>query len=410
MRNLTVIFIFALTTTATPASGGSYLGTTFCTSVTGCDQGFPAFSEANGIPPFAITRPSTFVQAGGVLPVRVCVDSAATVLVDAVVWALTMWNQLEARTENCYRCGTIEESPLLDDPTLNPVLASIVLHELGHCAFGLDHPNRPWYNHGNDPEDPNDDYLPTSYTLSWNVQSPDPGTPGDNGGMSVGADQIRGSFDDSQLAPLGMLAESVSWFRTSDNSPVALDTEATDIENFSRSVSANLPAGHSWAANANRKVAATLGHATTQAVMYSGAYGLQIFNGLSPDDVRMVQMAQTGENLINDSGGGDDYTTPLSLVPCADPHEVRVRLLAMSPDGPLGKCTARVDYSFVQNPLLARHFELLPEQGHAALELEVNSDLAWEYLIPIFADSYESENTDAWSTVAARQPSVGNDD
>jgi len=94
-----------------------------------------------------------------------------------------------------------------------------------------------------------------------------------------------------------------------DNNPVIVDATVIDEATYSRSVAANLPAGHTWAANGNRRVAESLGVPLTQAVMYGLTVPEHEYSGLSADDVNMVRMGIAGEDLM--AGTKDDYTVEL---------------------------------------------------------------------------------------------------
>lgn len=280
-----------------PAVGGAgvFLGTTHCTPTVGCLTGRPASDDSQVVNPFGVTHPRTFAQMGTTTPVRVCVESTpGAPLYEVTAWAIEKWNALAARTENCSRCAAIEEPFTPTDPVFPPALSDVILHELGHCALGLDHVNRLWDVDGDGQHDQ------TSFTLSHSVFYPT--------GLKVGPDQIRGSLDDEHLAPFGQLGASVHWFRRSDNDPVIVEPlTPVDIFTYSRDIEGEtLPAGHSWAANANRVVASTLGHNGTQAVMYSALREGSIYHGLTADDVSMVKLARTGE----DTQIGGEMTTP----------------------------------------------------------------------------------------------------
>lgn len=367
------------------APAGSYLGTTICDFVTGCNAAKPASVPEEDpyiVNPQSIVHPVTFQQAGGTLTVRLCVESTVQGLLDAVDWAVARWNAMTPRTENCLRCTTFEEGdPDLGDPNARLALTTTVLHELGHCALALDHPNRIW-----DPEG-DGSYDFTSFTLSWNATYP--------GGIDAGADFIRGSRDDTHDGPLGGIAESVSWFRRADNDPVVVDSTVIDTTTYSRSATSGLPPGSSWGANANRRVAETLGHGSTSAVMQAGQAVWQYFNDLAADDANMMKMARAGVDLM--AGTSDDYTLSLEVVPCAESYDVRLRFLAMGVGGALGECTWDVDYAYPQNPTLARVFKLLPAENETHLELTFNSDIPWTFGVPLFVDGFDSGNTTAWS-------------
>jgi hypothetical protein len=319
------------------------------------------------------------------------VSSGSPSLIGPTQRAISTWNALIATTQNCIECALWEGPPSMGD-TFHA--ESAILHELGHCALGLDHPNRPW--------DADNDgiFENTSFTRSWGVGLP--------GGISAGDDDIRGSFDDLHRAPdtPTKLAESVSWFRRSDNDPVIVDGTVIDLDTYSRSVAANLPANHTWAANGNRVVARTLGQPFTQAVMYSLIGPGQQYLGLSADEVNMVRMGMAGEDLM--AGTADDYTVELVFVTdCASNlSAIRVTFAQMSSRGavPVATCEgATIDYAFPPlNPMLARHFEVVELLPTFAPVIRLDPDLSWDTDPPVsivFQDDFESGDFSAWTTV-----------
>lgn len=304
--------------------------------------------------------------------------------------AIATWNALVATTQNCLGSALWEGSSSTGD-TFHA--ESVILHELGHCALGLDHPDRPW--------DADNDgvFEPTSFTRSWGALHP--------GGINAGADGIRGSFDDLNRAPGSptKIAESVSWFRRSDNNPVIVDGTVIDLDTYSRSVATNLPANHTWAANGNLAVARSLGEPFTHTVMYSLIDPGQQYSGLSADEVNMVRMGMTGEDLM--AGTDDDYTVELVYVAdCASNlSAIRVTFAQMSlgDPAPAAVCEgADIDYAFPPpNPMLARHFEVVELFATIAPVIRLDPDLNWDTGPPIsvvFQDDFESGDLSAWTT------------
>jgi hypothetical protein len=370
---------------------GSFNYVADCNEMTGCDPGVPKSDPTQTVPPFAITHPLGYDVKGGEIEIPICVSSDDPTLIGPTQRAIATWNALIATAQNCLHCTLWEEDP---PPADTFHAESIILHELGHCAMALDHPDRNW--------DANNDgvWEFTSFTRSWGAAHP--------GGISVGSDQIRGSKDDFHSAGAGMLAESVSWFRIADNNPVIVDATVIDEDTYSRSVATNLPAGHTWAANGNRRVAESLGAPLTQALMYSrGVAGMQ-YSGLSADDVNMVRMGMAGEDFM--AGTKDDYTVELVYVAdCdTDPSAIRVRFLAFDggPTAPIAECVgATIDYAFPPpNPLLARHFMLVESVATFAPQIRLDSNLNWDTGPPtvpfvFFLDGFESGDLSAWSEV-----------
>jgi hypothetical protein len=187
-------------------------------------------------------------------------------------------------------------------------------------------------------------------------------------------------------------ANSVSWYRVSDNNPFSIDNTVIDIMSFSRSIN-NLPTGSSWMANANRRVAEDLGLSQTQAVMY-GAIDLNgTRQSLTADDVNMVKMGMTGVDL--QAGTPDDYTVRL-VESCEDFFTIFVQLTQTQDPEAFAECKLKgVDYSFPQNPFLARHFTIIPpDDGFFTFIL--NEEVTWDTVSPVFGDGFETGDTSGW--------------
>lgn len=371
-------------------------------SCNGC-MNEPGDPECCRVTPFGITHPVGYTGNESVLEVRICIADGSMALEPAVERAIAIWEALAPTTQNCHGCGSTgePEGTLWEEsaPTVGSYFADLtVLHELGHCALALDHVDRLW------DEDDDGDFEETSFTRSANaLHAP--------GGLDDGGDEIRGSKDDYHTAPQGGLpADSVSWFRKSDNDPFVVDATVIDSDTYSRSRSM-LPAGHDWGASGNRRVSddpiAGLGYTNTQAVMYSRGIRGHYYSGLSADDVNMVKMGMTGEDLLAGVPGiDDDYTIDLIYVgECGAPstHDIKVYLGELDA-GVLGGCTLHaVDYSFPpNNPLLARHFSLVQDIASTPFEVILNDEIPWYFDDPttlVFLDGFESGDTSAWDDV-----------
>jgi hypothetical protein len=163
---------------------------------------------------------------------------------------------------------------------------SLTLHELGHC-LSLAHPNqgvKTGVSGGN-----------TNATQS---------TRGANNmfDFNAGADGVDGSSDD-------MRADDVNlhYFETGVGNPFLLPARA-ETANYTRNV-ANLPAGHSYPANAARAVGPLLGVADTEAAMQQGQGSDEDQRALQSDDVATLMLGGTGLDEI--AGTADDYTIEL---------------------------------------------------------------------------------------------------
>lgn len=93
------------------------------------------------------THPVGFTQMGGVVRVKICVSPGDGDLVPLTQRAIATWEGLVRQTEQCENCFLWEEGEQF--PATKPYIAeSVILHELGHCAMGLDHPNLHWDDPG----------------------------------------------------------------------------------------------------------------------------------------------------------------------------------------------------------------------------------------------------------------------
>lgn len=367
--------------------GGSFNLVANCNSASGCEAGVPRSDPGQTVPPFAITHPIGYDRKGGVIEIPVCVASGDPSLVGPTQRAIATWNALTATPENCLGCVVWEE-----EGTTGPRHAeSIILHELGHCALGLDHPNRKW-----DPA-ADGEFEETSYSRSTDAGYP--------GGIEAGEDGIPGSRDDIQNGPGGSIpiAKSVVWFRTADNDPFAIDGTVIQSGSYSRSV-ADLPPGSNWAANGNLKVAEHLQYANSQAAMYSRAAARMEYLGLSADEVNMIEMGMTGEDRL--ASTADDYTVELVfLEDCgADPDSIRISFGSVlgGGEGSVALClSADIDYAFPPgNPFLARHFMLVEAVTGFAPFIKLNEQLLWDTgpVRLVFRDGFEAGDLSSWDS------------
>ncbi len=203
---------------------------------------------AGNVIPFAVVHPAGFVGAGGELFVDVCITDSGFYderLVGPLQAAIEIWNSLTPTIGNCQGCVLWEEEP----PAGAVDLGSVLVHELGHCAMGLGHVN----------------LGDSSFTSSVGASS------------VVDGNGIRGDLEDQHLPPVSV--QDMAWFRKIDNDPAVVDGLVIDIDTYSRSVAADLPAGHNYAASANRLVAESLGFANTQSVMYSRTAPQLVYSG-----------------------------------------------------------------------------------------------------------------------------------
>ena len=191
-----------------------------------------------------------------------------------------------------------------------------------------------------------------------------------------------------------------STFRRADNNPVVVDGTVIHEATFSRSM-LNLPAGHGYAANANKSVAAALGAPETRTVMYPLLQPPQIVRTLAADDVNMVRMANTGIDIT--AGTADDYTVSLVLEPSCAGVDIRIRSAVPSDmlnvetiascEGALATVTQAMP------PVVLRHYILDDFGLPTPFEILVNdtdSTFDWNQE-EIFADGFETGDTASWN-------------
>ncbi len=261
---------------------------------------------------------------------------------------------------------------------------SVILHELGH-ALGLDHPNLLF----NDPA-VGGNFIHTSFSAAYD------GAPA---GVLIGSDGVRGSKDDFMDDLFGTTAVNIHWFRELDNDPFVVDSDIIDIDHYSRSTNTQLPAGSTWATNANFCHGFQLGHPRTHAVMYSVVPTSMVFTGITADDANMIKMQRAGEDRL--AGTAGDYVAQITWVPdCAD-AEIEVGFGAL-PTGVPGATAVHVLPTFASPPPpLARHYTSVPQSaGSSRIIVTLKDNANWDYGEYVFADGFESGDFSGWSSVS----------
>lgn len=244
--------------------------------------------EVNGVN--LVTHPSPYTGTGGVVTVRVCIDPTspnAANMEYSVQNIVATYNQLQPTT------GNIKSNANNNIPSGSIDFESVALHEVGHC-LGMAHINAASESGqtGN-----NQNYTKATDGVD-NVLNLNPGADGVIGS----SDDIRG--DDDNLV----------WFRKSNNNPFTIDT-VIDSTTYSRLLT-DLPAGHTFAANADRAVSTLLGLPKTEAVMQQGTFFDEAQRTLGHDDVATLRYAMSGIDE-RESGGPanrntlDNYTIVL---------------------------------------------------------------------------------------------------
>lgn len=187
--------------------------------------------EVNGVD--LVTHPRKYSRIGGHISLAGGLSSAmpnatASDLEQPIGNAIVRWNNLKQTTGNL----VLGSSNSLAANQID--YESVVVHELGHC-LGLAHVN-----------------LASESGLSGPERNFTKATEGSDNNFNVsaaarGADDIRGGHDDDRGDDINL-----HWFNTA-NSPLVLETPV-DSSRYRRDV-ADLPAGESFATNADRSVA-----------------------------------------------------------------------------------------------------------------------------------------------------------
>lgn len=357
-------FLAAALLSSTPALAGAFLGS----NSTNCNG-----AQCNI---FIIVHPVGYTSAGigGEIEIPICIRPGDEPFVErALDEAIGVWNGLTPTTGNCKDCASSEDS----GQTGVFIMATPMIHELGHCAMGLGHTNY---------RDPGSGVL-DNFTAARDVTSQDAGT-----------DTVRGSRDDiatpDPLPPLPN-ALPLHWYRTSDNDPVVIDGTVIDFSTYAI-FAPQLPAGSTWAANGNRYVSALLGAGdNTQNVMHGAASRNMHYLGLTADDVNTVSHGMTG--LDTTAATGDDYTILLTKVADCANAEIEVEYVPLSSPQIGALCQATLDYIGPQPPPPAGriHFAVTAiNPPFSRIVVQINSDVEWG----IFGDGFETGDLSRWSS------------
>lgn len=244
--------------------------------------------EINGVD--LVTHPNTYTGSRGVVTVRVCINPASP---NAADMEQSVLNNIAAYNKLSPTLGNVKSGSNNNIPPGFLDFESVALHEIGHC-LGMAHIN-----------------AATESGLTGNSQNYTKATEGANDlfDLNPGSDGVIGSSDDSRGDD-----ENLVWFRKSNNDPFTIDS-TIDTTTYSRDLAA-LPAGHSFAANADRAVSTLLGYVKTEAVMQQGTYYDEAQRTLGHDDVATLLYAASGIDERESGGPGgrynqDNYTIAL---------------------------------------------------------------------------------------------------
>lgn len=302
------------------------------------------------------------------LTISVCADAAAADFVPFIQLAIEWWNQKTTDVPNC-----VGFCPVFIDPlprSTGPVDAhNVLMHELGHCLFGLDHTN----NYSPDGTGSGGSDFTASY-LEISIDD--------------GDDNVRGTWDDIPTPLPG--TRVVHWFRTGLNDPYLAVPGTVDNTNYTRVVQNLPPFPHRWPTNANRLSSFQLGFESSQSVMFGLGGRRSRYVGLLPDDVNTIAYAQAG---LDEVIGGDDYTYTVQFVESCSGADVRIEMSDVLGDA-LGDCSP----SYIELPISGeplRHYALTSSGGPARLRL--NNLIAWGFQF-ILWDDFEIGDTSFWTT------------
>ncbi len=251
--------------------------------------------------PDVITHPAGYTGIQTTLTVEVCIDPASlepgtSVRADQVTPVrntIAIWNQLQPIQGNLISGSANNIAPTEID------FESVALHEIGHC-IGLSHVNLASESNLSEPD--------RNFTKSTDgvIGGPPPlGNNPANYDLDAGTDGVRGSSDDVRGDDVNM-----HWFRKDTNDPGELPLPVpVDSTTYDRLLT-ELPAGHNFAANLDRTLAASLlGYPNTEAVMQQGSFCDEDQRRLTAAGVATVLLAASGADEIADTP--DDYVLNL---------------------------------------------------------------------------------------------------
>ena len=237
-----------------------------------------------------VTHPNTYTGSEDVVTVRVCIDPNSP---NAIDMEYSVQNNIDAYNQLIPTTANVKQGASNNIPSNAIDFESVALHEIGHC-LGMTHIN-----------------AASESGLTGNDANYTKATDGDNNVLDIdaGADGVIGSSDDVRGDD-----QNLVWFRKSNNDPFTIDT-VIDSTTYSRDL-ADLPTGHTFAANADRAVSTHLGYTKTEAVMQQETFFNEAQRTLGHDDVATLRYAASGIDERESGGPGnrnarDNYTIVL---------------------------------------------------------------------------------------------------
>lgn len=306
------------------------------------------------------------------MELKVCLHADAGPLLGDLEFAMKRLNDLAPQRMNCSGLCTSAQTPVMGT---NFSAGAIVLHELEHCAFGLDHINR---------ERPSLTPPHQDYTRLREETT-----------VGVGADGVRGSADDHPLPFPG--ARLLHWFRLSDNDPFVVDATTIDASTYSRDYQ-QVPNGL-WAASANNTVAQLLGYGSAQSEMLSVIPPNSNYNYLSADSSNTIRFGMAGLDS-QPSAPADDYT--VTLVYTSDCGQAQIEVFLEDLPEDLGNCDAKIA-QITTIPTITNHYRVKPDGANPLMRIRVDSAPtvgldSYALIHVVFIDGFESSSSSEWSS------------